>query len=307
MAAWSELCGVVVTYHPDEQVTENVRAMVGECGHVVVVDNGSTPAICARLAGIPGVEVIALGENLGVATALNRGARRAVAQGCRWVVTFDQDSRPQPGMIAALQATAEAQPGAAIVVPCVVEPDGSDYRWLRPRPQTRWLFQRIPCRGADLPAVTAAITSGSMVELKTWQELGGFEESFFIDYIDVEFCLRVIRSGRRVAVSSKAKLDHRLGNRAPGVFLGHAFRPMHHQAFRHYYIARNRVRVWRKHAMAVPHWALFDFCFANYNTFRVLAFEDRKWSKLKATFLGTWDGLKGKEGPCPEIRARAFR
>jgi rhamnosyltransferase len=81
---------------------------------------------------------------------------------------------------------------------------------------------------------------------------------------------------------------------------------MHHAAFRHYYMARNRVRVWRRHACAVPHWAAFDLCFAGYNTLRVLAFEPNKWPKLKAILLGTWDGLRGKSGRCPPWREAQF-
>jgi rhamnosyltransferase len=92
----SFVCGVVVTYHPDDDVIENLRAMVVECGHVVVVDNASSPKTQARLASVAGVEVIAFAENLGVATALNVGARRAAELGRRWIVTFDQDSKWSP-------------------------------------------------------------------------------------------------------------------------------------------------------------------------------------------------------------------
>lgn len=309
MAPNSLLFGVVVTYHPDEAGIENVRTMAAECGRVVVVDNGSSPAVQVRLAAVTGVELIALGKNLGVATALNVGARRAVETGCRWIVTFDQDSKPQPGMVAALQATAARHPRAAVIVPRIIEGGvrGPGYRWVRRHPRVRWLFQRVRCADADLPAVTMAVTSGSLIELETWQQLGGFDESLFIDYVDVDYCLAVFRAERTVTVSAGAKLDHKLGARQSGVLLGHEFRPMHHAAFRHYYIARNRVRIWRRHAWAVPHWALFDLCFAIYNTLRVVAFEPEKWFKVKAMVLGTWDGVKGRTGPCPAERWRTLQ
>ena len=50
-----KICGVVVTFHPAEEVAENLRAMVRECGRVLVVDNGSPPEAAARLAAVPGV------------------------------------------------------------------------------------------------------------------------------------------------------------------------------------------------------------------------------------------------------------
>jgi rhamnosyltransferase len=309
MAANSILCGVVVTYHPVDAVLDNVRAMADECGRLVVVDNGSSPAIQARLAGLARVELVALGKNLGVGAALNTGVRHAAERGSRWVVTFDQDSSPQPGMVEALRATAARNPGAAVVVPCIIEADvgGRGYRWVRRHPRMDRLFQRIACDGADLPAVTMAVTSGSLIELNAWQQLGGFDESLFIDYIDIDYCLKVVRSGRFVTVSARAKLTHKLGARQTGVLLGHEFRPTHHPAFRHYYIARNRVWMWRRHAKAVPHFALFDLCFAVYNGLRVLAFEPAKWVKLKAMILGTWDGVGGRSGPCPDNRMRVLR
>src|SRR5687767_1872703 len=110
----ASVCGVVVTYHPEPDALENVRMMVAECGRVIVVDNASTPATQARLAAVSGVELIALPENQGVATALNVGARRAMEHGFGWVVTFDQDSTPEPAMVAALCEARERNPKAAI-------------------------------------------------------------------------------------------------------------------------------------------------------------------------------------------------
>jgi GT2 family glycosyltransferase len=302
------LGGVVVTYHPDETVADNLRAMVRECGRVVVVDNGSSAEVCRWIAAVSGVELLALGENRGVATALNRGVARARENGWAWIVTFDQDSVPQPGMVAAMWATHGAVPRAAVIGPRIAEAGSiaARYRWVRRHPRWPGLFQRVACTDGDLKDVTMLVTSGSLVEIALWQELGGFDEALFIDYIDTDYCLRVIRAGRQVAVSAGAVLEHRLGARRRERWLGQEFRPTHHAAFRHYYIARNRVRVWRRHALAAPHWALFDLSFAVFNTFRVLACEPERWPKLKAMLLGTWDGLGGRSGPCPAHRQAAL-
>ncbi len=298
------LSGVVVTFHPDEAVFDNLRHMVVECGRLIIVDNGSAPELQDRLSGVEGAELIAFAENRGVAAALNAGAGRAIESGCRWVVAFDQDSRPQTGMVEALQATAVRQADAAIVVPRILEPGDDDrpYRWVRAHPRWPGLFQRVSCDTTDLPAVTLAITSGSLFDLAVWRDLGAFDEALFIDYVDIDYCLKVVRAGRRVAVSADAWLIHELGARGSREWLGHDFRPMNHAAFRHYYMARNRVRVWGRHAWAVPHWALFDAGFAVYNSLRVLAWEKERGLKMKAILLGTWDGLRRKTGPCPEQR-----
>ncbi len=294
------ICGVVVTYHPDASVVENLRAVVAECGLVIVVDNGSPPETCAKLGAIAGVELLALGSNLGLGVALNRGAERAFSLGRDWIVTFDQDSRPQPEMVTKLWQLHERLPRAALIGPRLEEPGFGNSQYRPVCRHTLWpgCFMR-PVADHDLADVTMVITSGSLMELASWRQLGGFDEELFIDYVDIDYCLRLRRSGRSVAVASGAILIHHLGRRQPAQLFGRDFRPMHHAAFRHYYMARNRVRMWRRHALAVPHWAVFDLSFALYNYTRVLLFEDQRWAKVKAIVRGTWHGLLGRTGPMP--------
>lgn len=301
-------CGVVVTYHPDVGVRDRIQKMQAECGRIVVVDNGSGEETAKLFDNLPEVTLVRLPQNLGIATALNRGAAWALAQGKRWIVTFDQDSLPHPGMVRALMATAARFQKVGMVGPRIVDTvrGREPYRWICRSHQWPFCFRRVACAGEDLASVTTVITSGSLVSLDAWEKVGGFDGSLFIDYVDNDFCLRLIASGFRICVSQRAYLEHRLGARTRHVVVGHDFRPTHHSALRHYFIARNRITMWRRHAAAVPHWALFDFCFGIYNGFRVLVFEKDRWRKFKAMVLGTWDGLCGRKGPCPERRARVL-
>lgn len=302
-------CAVVVSYHPGPEVELILRRVVEECGLALVVDNGSSDADLARLSSVPSVQVMPQGRNLGIATALNLGVDRAAELGFSHAILFDQDSRPERGFAAALATTAAAHPRAAIVVPRIVEQGSSSrpYLWARRHPAIPFAFQRVACVGADLPEVTMAITSGSLVEIDAWRALGGMDESLFIDYVDIDHCLRVVRSGRTIAVSAGAVLLHRLGNRRERRLAGVTLRPTNHEPVRHYFMARNRVRLWRRHACARPEWAAFDLSYLVYNTLRVLLSESARWRKLKAMTLGTWDGLLGRFGPCPPARERSLR
>jgi rhamnosyltransferase len=302
--AVQKICGVVVTYHPEADVEQTYASIVAECGRTIIVDNDSGAETCQWLGALPGVELISLPENRGVAQALNVGFARAAELGFAWVMTFDQDSFPQPGLAAALWKSHLSEPHAAVVGPRIVESAlrKREYRWLRPHPWCRWWFQRAPCRGADLTDVSMVVTSGSLIELVCWRGLGGFDERLFIDYVDTDFCLRCRAAGRLIAVSAAARLDHQLGRREQRKFLGLAFYPTNHPPTRHYYIARNRVLMLRRHGLQFPHWMFFDLAAAGLWLFRVLAFEQAKGTKLKAMLRGTWDGLRGQGGPCPPGR-----
>ncbi len=298
---------VVITFHPDELAMENLRALALEFGRVLVVDNGSAGNVCEKMAAFPGVTVLALGRNLGVAAALNRGFARAAELGAKWVVTFDQDSRPQPGFLEGLRSTASRWNDVWMVGPRIAEAAlEGDFRWLRPHPRWPSRFQRVSCTGEDLPDVSMVVTSGALTSVEAWRQLGGFDERLFIDFVDTDFCLRVREAGRRVAVSAGASLEHHLGHRERRALLGMVFHPTHHSPLRHYYIARNRWPMLRRHARRESHWAFFETMVAGLWLFRVLAFERQRLLKLQAMLLGTWDGLRGRSGPCPPEREKTL-
>ncbi len=74
------VCAVVVTYHPDDVVLENLVAIRPQVQGLLVVDNGSSEERRNRLrrgARDVGFTLIENGENLGIATALNIGAKWA--------------------------------------------------------------------------------------------------------------------------------------------------------------------------------------------------------------------------------------
>jgi rhamnosyltransferase len=306
--ARAEIAVVVVTYHPASDVESRLEKMAAQGGSLLVVDNGSAEdggglrEICDRHAW----ELIANPANLGLGAALNQGVRRMAERGARWVLLFDQDSEPAPDMSDEMIETLQRHPAhehVAVIGPSFQDPDtGRCHRVLRQHPRWPWLFQKVQNAGDDLSAVSMVVTSGSLVRVAAFWEVGPFDEAFFIDYVDTDFCLRCRAAGRLIAVSAGARLNHQLGRREQREFLGLAFYPTNHPPLRHYYIARNRVIMLRRHGLRFPHWMFFDLAAAGLWLFRVLAFEQAKGTKLKAMILGTWDGLRGRFGPCAARR-----
>ncbi len=296
---------VVVLYRPDETLVENVAALVAQCAGVVLVDNGSDAALVERCRDQGDVTVLDMGGNVGVATALNRGMAWAAEQGAAWVVTMDQDSRPEPGMVAALRESADGAVGMALVAPRILESAlGGDYRWLKPGWGFR--FRRMRCEGTDLSDVSMAITSGALTSVEAWRRLGGFDEALFVDFVDTDFCLRARRAGWRLRVCAAAKLRHHLGQRERRSLAGVVMHPTHHSAVRHYFVARNRVRMVARHGWRTAHWLSFEIVFTGVWIVRTLAFESDRARKLLGMLLGTWDGLRGRFGACPPRRLKAL-
>src|SRR5271165_4257829 len=94
-AARGRVCAIVVTYHPDRGFPARLGRIIPQVAATFIIDNGSSAAEVTMLRGAAADATIALicnPENLGVATALNIGARRAFAEGFTWALLLDQDT-----------------------------------------------------------------------------------------------------------------------------------------------------------------------------------------------------------------------
>jgi rhamnosyltransferase len=309
MNTTQQIAAVVVTFFPDDRVTARLAAIRTQVDRLVVVDNGSpaeTQTMLETWAEANGAAVLANAENRGLGKALNQGMSWSEAAGSEWAVTFDQDSMPQPGMVAALLATAQSVPNrdrvAMVGANTYDERTGAGGHWLRPK---RRGFRLAACSNVDLDDVTFVITSGILTRVRAWRELGGFDEGLFIDYLDHDLCLKARMAGLSACVSAGARLAHNFGASREVVVAGRKLRPTFHSAGRHYYMARNRVLMWRRYAWRYPHWWLFDLCFGLLNTFRVIVAEDQRWGKLSAILRGTFHGLLGRSGPMTPAASRA--
>jgi rhamnosyltransferase len=300
----------VIIFHPDPSIADRLAIMRAEADEFVVVVNGANDDMrqeLERWCESYRAQLVLNDINEGLGAALNRGAQAVRARGAQWLLAFDQDSTPGPGMVDAMLdalRSSEGKERVAILGPAVRDNDGVYHRWLRSHPWLPGAFRKERITSSGAYPVTMVISSGSLIRLDAWQELGGFDENLFIDGVDTDFCLRAKSAGWQVVAAPEAVLHHRLGSRAQTGIPGPLGRPTHHSALRHYYIARNRVILVRRHALRAAHWAVFEICMLAVWLVRVIAFESSRRRKLHAMFLGTWDGFRGGFGPCPPKRIR---
>jgi rhamnosyltransferase len=299
--------GLIVTYNPSSVFFSNLDAFYTQFEQLIIVDNGSDlePHRLLKIEAQKrnrSLTVLFNKSNLGVATALNQGFQRAIEQGHRQVIAFDQDSQPAPGMMATLYDvfTTHSKDGRlAVVAPIVTHPTVNvQARYLRPK--NRFLFERVSCDEISLENVTYVITSGALYDLAAYQEVGPFRDDFFIDYVDIEYCLRARENGYRIVVACNAYLHHHLGDQQQRRFLGRTFYPTFHSVSRWYYINRNRTWMLKWYAIKYPYWLFFELSVAINSILRMLLFEDQRVLKIRAILLGTLDGLLGRMEIIPD-------
>ena len=85
-----KLAGVVVLYEPGDCVLNNINSYIDSLETLYIVDNSSSNN-SKKFKGKK-IRYIYNKGNLGIAEALNIGAKRAIKDGYKWLLTMDQDS-----------------------------------------------------------------------------------------------------------------------------------------------------------------------------------------------------------------------
>jgi len=210
----------------------------GPTTEVIVVDNGSTDGSDGALEGRFGerVRLLRNGRNLGFGAGNNVGLR--VARG-RYAVLLNNDAVAAPGFLAALVEAAERSPRVGMVAAKVLDyddrgvidtvghllyPDGLN----RGRGRLeRDRGQYDGCPDALFPSGAAGLYRRAMLD-----EVGLFDESFFLYGDDAELGLRSRVAGWECALAPRAvawhRYSHSVGKWSP---------------LKAFYVERNRVWV----------------------------------------------------------------
>jgi rhamnosyltransferase len=279
----SNICTIVVTFNPDVTLHTRLESLTKGVARLVVVDNGSDAKsrdTLELIAREPKAQVIYNNENLGLAHALNQGLALAHKAGLPWLLTLDQDTTPLQNMVDTLTAAYDACPFRQEVA--VV---GSRFGAALEQPISQ---------GAAFTEETVVITAGSLLDVDAALAVGGFREDFFIDFVDIELCLRLRRAGLRVIRSSAPTIQHEVGQPRSHRLLSREVTATHHNALRRYYMTRNRIIVWREYLGRERSFVLHDMKRFAKELVKLVFFEEGRTRKLLQLVRGLADGLTGR-------------
>jgi rhamnosyltransferase len=286
------ICAVVVTFHPQAVVLDNLATVRPQVEGLVVVDNGSPAKLLGPLhmaARQSGFTLIENEANLGIAAALNTGVRWAKAQGFRYVALFDQDSTVTEGFCQAMLVEYEShlqRDRVAVVTPSQVE-----------RSTGRARTHRFAKDGSPL----VAITSGSLMPVEIFDRCGWFQEELIIDCVDHEYCFRARSQGYTLAECREAVLVVAVGLTTGHQAFGLTISARHYSARRRYYMTRNRLVMIQRFWKQQPTWCLRTLQDIVQDTIKVACVEEERWSKMTNTARGIYDALCGRMGKVVEL------
>jgi GT2 family glycosyltransferase len=241
---------VVVSYRSGKELRPCVEPLAAAAGiHVMVVDNASGDGSLDAVAGLD-VRTIALPDNRGFAAGCNAGWR---AGSRPYVLFVNPDARIGPAATGTLAAVLEREPAVAVAAPRIVDDDGSLDLSQRRFPTLRstyahalflhrlfrhagWASELVREPADYERAGSPEWVSGAclLVRRSVLEELGGWDEAFFMYCEDKDLCRRARDRGYDVRFEPAALAHHAGGASAPRPSLAHV-------------LAQSRVRYARKH------------------------------------------------------------
>jgi rhamnosyltransferase len=272
-----DVLAVVVSYNGLQKTKQTVDALRRQAGHIHIVDNGSDAESLVVLESLerePEITVERLGENRGVGYALNRGVQRARGIGCTWLLTMDQDSVVDGSLIEAYRTAVERDPTLVCLTPGITS------------------SRRKDAVGGE---ISYAITSGNLVRVSMFDQIGFYDEGFFIDCIDFDFCLRLRSAGYAIHRVPGALMEHQLGD---AVDLPQAVQKYYarHSPVRRYYMYRNFMYMAERYLFKFPGFIL-KLGLSSLLLLIFIGFLDpRPLASYRAIARGMWDYALRKDG-----------
>ena len=208
-----------------------LRSQTRQDFETIVIDNSGQDRV--RTLDLEGIRIISMPTNAGFGAAINCAFEQSSAP---YLITLNDDAVPCPGWLAELIAAAEADPRVGMCASqvrldrdaldsagMVIYGDGSSKQRGHGEPAALYANREEVL----LPSASAALYRRVMLE-----QIGLFDEHFFLYCEDTDLGLRARRAGWRCLYVPQAIVEHRYSHSAGRV-----------SALKAYYVERNRILV----------------------------------------------------------------
>jgi rhamnosyltransferase len=279
------VCGVTVLYNADNTVIDNIESYIYELDQLFVVDNSEPvdKSLVDNLKALPNCTYISNNGNQGIANALNVGAKLATEAGATWLLTMDQDSKFEPRQFSQL-------------IEYTTKLDDKITGLVSPFHKTKIAIEPK----TEIDEVLTTMTSGNLISLYAWKAIGGFDEDYFIDAVDWDYCLRLTSGNFKVLRLNTVHLEHNLGNATQHTSpTGKQITALNYNKIRRYYITRNKLIIIAKYWKSYPGFSKGVFKSLFRDLRHILLYESDKMVKLKYLLIGASHFIIGKKGKLP--------
>lgn len=251
------ISAVVVNHNSGRFLERCLTSLVDTEGaptEIIVVDNASSDGSEGVVGSHPSARLVRNEANRGFAAAANQGI--ALTTG-RYVLLLNPDARVIGGSLESLVKVAEEHPRVGVVGALVRNPDGSlqpsarkvpsigealGHAFIGPfAPDNRWsrAYTMADWDRRSEREVEWVSGSAMLIRRQAFEQVGGFDEGYFMYVEDVDLCTRLRAAGWSVLFSPEAEVEHEAGVSSRARFRRLAFA---HSASIYRYFSLHRAR-----------------------------------------------------------------
>jgi N-acetylglucosaminyl-diphospho-decaprenol L-rhamnosyltransferase len=213
-----EISIIIVNYNTGDFLAKCLDSVIAQSSvraEVIVVDNASQDhSLDVIKNAFPWVTLIANSENVGFARANNQALKSCPG---KYVYFLNPDTEVRQGALKKMIEFMEAYPETGLAGTCVVNPDGS----FQPSVQKRYPGQKHAKQELKgLKGDIACVLGASMIARRSLvNDLGGFDERFFLYGEDQDLCLSIRKAGWAIGYIHNATVAHWGGKANGAIYL----------------------------------------------------------------------------------------
>ncbi|MBY7904818.1 hypothetical protein KW458_04835 [Vibrio fluvialis] len=276
----SSVCAAITLYHPSSSELERVFYYTKVFDKVFVIDNTPDDNDMSDIISHPKIQLLSRGVNLGLAKALNLACETAFDLNFDFCCLLDQDSEFNTDSI-------------GIILNIISQVNIDDIAIVSPNINYEHEDGIDSIRTPQLDDVDWVITSGSFVNLKIHKLLKGFDEAYFIDRLEMDYCYRAKNKGYRIVICLDSIMRQSLGE--PCRAYGCNF--YQHSPLRNYYQFRNRIYYYRYKSKENIYFRFLKMGILSFkHILKVIFIEEKKIKKICYISRAIKDSFKGAYG-----------
>lgn len=173
---------------------------------IILVENASPDGTGEAIArDFPRIQMIRMEKNVGAAAGANIGIQKALEAGASHVMLLNIDVTISPDMPRILLETMAAHPDYGIISPVQYNYSGEklDANFARMHS-----LEKINSAEDGLLEAETVIGAGVLMLRRTYETIGGFDETYFVYGEEDDFCRRARMHGIKIGVATKATMRH---------------------------------------------------------------------------------------------------
>lgn len=285
----SNVVAVVTTYAPDYNIIDRLIETCNQVKYVILVDDSGNyySSSFKKELEMLGVFVIYNKENLGISVALNNGIKYAFESEFEfdYILTLDDDTFLSPKYV-------------SILLKKLSDLKNNNIGAISGMYSNNHIkIEQNKLNFSDHVRIKRnLITSGCLYPKKIFSIVGFFDENFFIDLVDFDFCTRIRLSNYKLIEDSTAIMNHAIGESSIKHFFFMKFIVFNHKPFRIFYQVRNVFLYNYKYFYKDPLFSLYLFFGLFKILFKIIFFEKSKTNRLMYFIKGIYCGLLSKSG-----------